>query len=143
LAGAALEHLTRVLAYFIRVLYPDKKEADMVDNVRRKELQQQYAERKPSVGVFAVQCAATGETWVAWSRSLDKRKNGIWFELRAGGGHGVTEIYPSWKAHGEDAFSYEILEELKEDNPHKLEILLEERADYWRTKLNAGTLPSR
>lgn len=115
----------------------------MVDNLRRKELLQQYAERKPSVGVFAVKCAATGEAWIAWSRSLDKRKNGIWFELRAGGGHGVTEIYPSWKAHGEDAFSYEVLEELAEDNPHRLEILLEERAGYWRTKLNAGTLPSR
>lgn len=115
----------------------------VVDNSRRKELLQQYAERKPSIGVFAVKCAATGEAWVAWSRSLDKRKNGIWFELRAGGGHGVTEIYPSWKAHGEDAFIYEILEEISEDNPHKLEVLLEERADYWRTKLGAGNLPSR
>ena len=115
----------------------------MVDSSRRKELLQQYAERKLSVGVFAVKCAATGETWVAWSRSLDKRKNGIWFELRAGGGHGVTEIYPSWKAHGEDAFRYEILEEITEANLHKLETLLEERANHWRDKLGAGSLPSR
>ena len=115
----------------------------MVDNSRRKELLQQYAERKPSVGVFAVKCAVTCEAWVAWSRSLDKRKNGIWFELRAGGGHGVTEIYTSWKAHGEGAFSYEVVEELKEENPHKLETLLEERANYWRDKLKAGSLPSR
>ncbi len=115
----------------------------MVDSSRRKELMQQYAERKPSVGVFAVKCAATGEAWVAWTRALDKRKNGIWFELRAGGGLGVTEIYPSWKAHGENAFSYEILEEISEENPHKLERLLDERARYWRTQLGAGTVPSR
>ncbi len=116
----------------------------MVDKSRRKELLQQYAERKPSVGIFAVKCSATGEAWVGWSKALDKRKNSLWFQLRAGGGVGigVVDLQPIWKAHGEDAFSYEILEELTEDNPHKLELLLDERAAHWRAKLDARPIAS-
>ncbi len=115
----------------------------MVDKSRRKELLEQYAERKPSIGVYAVRCAATGETWVAWSKSVDKRKNGIWFELNAGGSVGVVEMLPSWKAHGEASFSYEILEQIEEDNPHKLELLLKERTAHWVEKLNAKAIPNR
>jgi hypothetical protein len=112
-----------------------------MDKSRRKELLQAYADRAPSIGVFAVTCASTGQAWVGWSKSLDKRKNSLWFQWSAGGDAGAPDVRAAWKAHGADAFSYEILEAITEDNPHRRELLLEERTAYWRGKLNAGPLP--
>jgi hypothetical protein len=112
-----------------------------MDKARRKEMLREYADRAPSVGVFAVTCAATGRAWVGWSKSLDKRKNSLGFQWNAGGDAGAPDVRAAWKAHGADAFSYEVLETITEDNPHKLELLLGERAVYWRAQLNAGSLP--
>jgi hypothetical protein len=115
----------------------------MVDKSRRKELMREYAERPPSAGVFAVKCAATDEAWVGWSKSLDKRQNGMWFQLRAGGLPAAPDLAAAWKTHGEGAFRFEILEAISEDNPYKLELLLEERTTHWRGKLNGKAIVSR
>jgi hypothetical protein len=48
-----------------------------MDKARRKELLQQYADRGPQTGVFAVRNTATGETWVGASRNIDKQQNGL------------------------------------------------------------------
>lgn len=114
-----------------------------MDKLRRKELMREYAERPPSVGVFAVACAATGAAWVGWSKSLDKRQNGLWFSLRTGSLPAAPDLSAAWKAYGEEAFRYDILETIAEDNPHKLELLLEERAAHWRSRLNAKPISSR
>lgn len=110
---------------------------------RRKELMREYAERPPSVGVFAVTCAATGEAWVGWSKSLDKRQNGLWFSLRTGSLPAAPDLGAAWRTHGEEAFRYEVVEAIAEDNPHTLERLLEERTAYWRSKLNGKAITSR
>jgi hypothetical protein len=109
----------------------------MVDKSRRKELRQQYADRPPQNGVFAVRNAASGEVWVGHSRNIDKQKNGLWGRL-AGGMCVNKDVQASWKKDGETAFSYEILEQLTETDPHVLERLMPERADHWREKLKAG-----
>lgn len=119
----------------------------MVDKSRRKELLQQYAERKPHNGVYAVRCAASGEAWVGWSTSLDKRQNGVWMQLRNARSPGAPgpgrTIQEAWLKHGEAAFSFEILETIEEDNDHTLKMKLEEAAKRWREQLSAGSLPSR
>jgi hypothetical protein len=112
-----------------------------MDKSRRKELLREYAERAPSIGIFAVTCAPTGQVWVGWSKALDKRKNSLWFQWNAGGDAGAPDVRDAWKTYGADAFSYGILETIDEDNPHKLGLLLEERTPYWRGKLGAGLLP--
>jgi hypothetical protein len=119
----------------------------MVDKSRRKELMDAYRERKPQVGVFAVTCSVSGEAWVGWSSSLDKRQNSIWTQLRStrsatAPGPGRT-IQEAWLRHGEAAFSYEVLETIEEDNEHTLKMRLDERARHWREKLNAGVLAGR
>ncbi|MEZ5939545.1 MAG: GIY-YIG nuclease family protein [Hyphomonadaceae bacterium] len=114
----------------------------MVDKARKKELLRAYAERKPQTGVFAVKCASTGESWVGWSKSLDKRQNGLWFELRMGKSP-EAGILAAWKAHGEDALSYEILEVVEEDDPFALQRKLDERTQHWRAELGAGVVSSR
>jgi hypothetical protein len=111
----------------------------MLDKSRRKELLQQYADRAPPNGVFAVRNSATGEVWVGHSRNLDKQKNGLWVRLK---GNSCTsrEMQASWTKHGEAAFSYEILEQLTETDPHAIQRLLPERAAAWREQLNAGLI---
>lgn len=114
-----------------------------MDKARRKELMQAYSERKPATGVFAVKCAPTGEAWVGWSKSLDKRQNALWFQLRAGMLLEAPDLAIAWKTHGEDAFTYETLEEISEDDPHKLGRLLEERMLDWRAKLDGKPIANR
>jgi len=110
-----------------------------MDKARRKELTEGYAERKQPMGVYAVRCSASGEVWVAWTKNLDKRQNALWFEARMGNSR-EKAFQAAFTRHGEDAFSYEILEELEETNPHTLKTLLPERATHWRDKLGAGEL---
>lgn len=111
----------------------------MVDKSRREELLREYAERKQPMGVYLVRCATSGEAWVAWTKNLDKRWNALLFQARVGGAKDA-EFQAAFAKHGEGAFSYEVLEELKETNPHTLETLLPERAAHWRAKLGAGEM---
>ena len=85
----------------------------------RRELVREYKERKPQRGVYAVRCVATGEVWASASPKLDTQQNSTWFQLRMGG-HPNRALQAAWKTHGEDAFSYEIVAELSD----------EERSDY-------------
>lgn len=111
----------------------------MVDRSRRKELLQQFAERPPQDGVFALRNAATGEAWVGVSRNLDTQKNGLWMRLTSK--QLVNkDVQASWNTHGAGAFSYEILERFTETDTHAIELLRLERAEHWRTQLKAGTV---
>jgi hypothetical protein len=111
----------------------------MSDAARRRDLVRQYKERKPSVGVFAVRCGATREVWVAASRNLGTAQNPIWFSLRLGS-HRVPAMQAAWKAHGAEAFSFEVLEELDTETMTPLGVadLLKLRERHWRAELGAG-----
>ena len=116
-----------------------QEEDVMVDKSRRAELLQQYADRSPPNGVFAVRNAASGEVWVGHSRNVDKQQNGLWARLR--GDMCVNkDVQASWAKHGEAAFSYEILEQLTETDKYVLERLLPEHAAHWRAQLQAGVI---
>ena len=110
-----------------------------MSNDRRKNLVREYKERKPRQGICLVRCAPTGDTWIASSRNLDAQQNSIWFGLRSGR-HPNAAMQAAWKAHGESAFAYEIVELVTDDNPLLIESLLKERARHWRTTLNAGPI---
>ena len=110
-----------------------------MDKARREELQRQYAERKQPTGVFALRNSASGEVWVGHSKNLDVQKNGLWGRLKNGMCFN-EDVQASWNKHGEDAFSYEILEHIEETDPHALQRLLPERAAEWREELKAGTV---
>ncbi len=110
-----------------------------MDKSRRKELMQQYADRGPQTGVFAVRNSATGEVWVGQSKNIDKQQNGLWARLRGGLCSDVT-LQSSWKSHGGAVFSYEILEQVTEADPHVLQRVLPERTGAWRERLGAGSV---
>jgi hypothetical protein len=107
-----------------------------VEKARRKELVREYRERKQSLGIYAVRCEPAGATWVAATRNLDRQQNGIWFQLRLNN-HPNRDMMSAWKSHGEAAFSYEILEEVTDENPLLLDSLLKERAAHWLNVLKA------
>jgi hypothetical protein len=88
----------------------------VTDKEWRKRAIGDFKQRKRRVGVFAVRCAATGSRWVGATQTLDAARNKLWFMLRTGSSRDV-ELLGEWKTHGEDAFAFEILEELDEDLP--------------------------
>ena len=105
-----------------------------MDKARRKEIARNYKERAPLQGIFAVR--GGGRVWVSASRHLDTQQNGLWFQLRQGGLPNA-ELQAVWKAEGEAAFTFEILEEVTDENPLLIASLLKEREKHWRIKLGA------
>ncbi|MBC6982216.1 GIY-YIG nuclease family protein [Caulobacter sp. 17J80-11] len=111
-----------------------------MDAADRRAAAAAYKERKTAAGVFAVRCAATGQVWVGESRHLATQQNGLWFSLK----HGSCmnrDVQAAWAAHGEDAFSFEPLEQLEADlSPYLVRTALKERSIEWRSKLAAARL---
>ncbi len=112
-----------------------------MEKARKKEIARTYAERKRVQGVFAVRCAASGEVWISSSRNLDTQKNSVWFALRMGG-HPNGAVQVAWNTHGEAAFTYEIVEELSDEDltPMGFRDLLKARERDWREVLGGGAL---
>lgn len=112
-----------------------------MDKQSRRDALRQYKETAPAVGVFAVRCAATGETWVAASRNLNQQQNGVWFSLKHGG-HPNRAVQAAWNAHGETAFSFEPLETLDvaDLSPVSIDARLKDAEQAWRERLGAGKL---
>ena len=108
-----------------------------MEKTRKKDLIRTFKEQKPNPGIFAVRCIMTGEAWVASSPNLDRQQNSVWFALRTGGRFYNAALTAAWKDHGEDAFAFEVLEEVSDDNTLLIPALLKERALHWRTELSA------
>src|SRR5664279_3622950 len=99
-----------------------------------------FKKRKSAAGIYAVRCAASGEAWIGQTLNLETIQNRIWFSLRAGG-HSNRELQRAWTAHGADAFVFEPLEQLKDEElPYVRDALLKERFVHWRSMLNGLTL---
>lgn len=99
-----------------------------------------YKGRKPAFGVYAVICAATGETWVGQSRHVDNQQNGLWFSLRQGSGR-CPSLQAAWTRHGEGEFRFEELERLREDFPELTRLdELKRRQTLWLARLHATVL---
>ncbi len=106
----------------------------------RKAAIQAYKERKTRRGIFSLRCTVTGDVWVGSSQNLDAVRNRYWFSL----GHSMERnraLQEEWNAHGEQAFRYEILEELKDDvSPIEIHDLLKEKKQDWITREKAQPL---
>jgi hypothetical protein len=106
----------------------------------RKAALAAYKKRKSAAGIYAVRCAATGDAWIGQTLNLETIQNRIWFSLRTGG-HPNRELQGAWAAHGADAFAFEPLEQLKEEElAYVRDALLKERFIHWRSMLNGLTL---
>ena len=110
-----------------------------MSSTRKRDLIREYKEREKRAGIFALRCAATGEVWVAASRDLGKQENGIRFQLKMGS-HMNKALQAAWNANGEDAFAFEVLEEIKDDNALLIPSLLKDRLAHWLAALGARKL---
>jgi hypothetical protein len=108
-----------------------------MDNARKKDMLREYKETPQRVGVFAVVCGDA--RWIGTTRNLDKQQNSLWFQLRMGN-YPNTALQSVWKAQGEDAFAFEVLEEVKDDNALIIGELLKEREAAWRKEVGAEKL---
>ena len=109
----------------------------MIAKTDRKEAARQFKERKPSAGIYALRCNATGCTWVDSSPNLDAAQNSQFFQLRQRL-HRNKELQAEWNAHGEESFRFEVLEKLPEDTPLlNLRDLLIERKQSWAEQSQA------
>jgi hypothetical protein len=110
-----------------------------MDNARKKDLIRAFKEAPVPQGIFAVRCAASGQVWVSASRNLERQKTSLWFGLKHGG-HPNRGLQAAWTAHGEAAFSYEILETLEIEegaSAYVVQTRLKDRDLHWRTALGA------
>lgn len=106
----------------------------------RRRLIDDYKNRKPRRGIFAVRCTVTGHSWVGASPDLDAARNSAWFTLRIGS-HRNGSLQAEWRTHGEDAFRYDVLEELEEDvSPLLIKDLLKAKKAEWAAREQAGIL---
>ncbi|MEO8027183.1 MAG: GIY-YIG nuclease family protein [Bryobacteraceae bacterium] len=112
----------------------------MDSNASKKEAIRKFKEQKIPRGIFGVRCTPSGEVWVGFSRNLDASRNSVFFELRLKGhlNKGLQEV---WNQHGEDAFTFEVLETLPDDiAPMLLADELKSRRKHWVAELNGKPL---
>jgi hypothetical protein len=99
-----------------------------------------YKEQKVCAGIYAVRCTVSGEAWVGRSANLDTARNRVWFMLRTGS-HSHSGLLQAWRTHGEDAFTFEVVETLsEEDAAHFRDKRLKQRLEHWRTALGAEAI---
>jgi hypothetical protein len=99
-----------------------------------------YKERKTVAGIFAFRCEAAGLTWVGQAPNLSTIENRLRFTLRHGS-HRQRNMQAAWNAHGPEAFRFEALERLEdEDIAYVLDRVLKERLAHWQAKLGAEAL---
>ncbi|WP_437279959.1 metalloregulator ArsR/SmtB family transcription factor [Sorangium sp. So ce375] len=83
----------------------------------RKELKRKYLETPKQAGIFQVKNKVNGKVLLGSSTNLHGPLNKHRFMLSIGG-HSNQELQQDWKQHGADAFTFEVLEIVKQkDEP--------------------------
>ena len=103
----------------------------MIEKAQRREAAREFKERKPSAGIYAIECIATGQRWIDSSLNLDAAGNGQFFQLRQHL-HRNKEMQAVWNTEGEGAFRFTVLERLSDETPAlNRNDLLVERKRHW------------
>lgn len=99
-----------------------------------------YKERKVFAGIYALRCAATGETWVGAALDLGSIRNRVWFALRQRNHHRPT-VQAAWDAYGAAGLSFEEVERLPlDDADYVRDVALKERLAHWRSRLKGEAI---
>ncbi|AQS58094.1 GIY-YIG nuclease family protein [Desulforamulus ferrireducens] len=81
---------------------------------RKKELKEQYKQMKPPMGIFMVRCKLDNKCLLEVTPNIKGKINSTRFQL-ANGSHRNRELQKAWRELGEDAFEFEVLENLEYD----------------------------
>jgi len=97
----------------------------------RREAVAAYKERKVEAGIYALRCLASGQLWIGKAPDLSTIRNRLWFTLRLGG-NPHRSLQEAWTLHGADAFTFEVVECVKEEDLRfGRERALKKRLDHW------------
>ena len=87
-----------------------------MDAARKKALLAAYKNRKPEMGIIAIRCAETNETFLTPATDIAAYCNRIRFQLSAGNCPS-QQLQQLWRQYGQDAFSFEVVKRLKYEDP--------------------------
>ena len=111
-----------------------------MERSERKAAASAYKERKASPGVYVVRCAATGEQWVGTAPDLATVWTRRAFSLRQRADPNRA-LQAAWDAHGAEAFSFAVLEELAPETlAFARDRAFKERLGHWRETLGAAAI---
>ncbi len=79
----------------------------------RKELQEEYKQRKFRIGVFQVRNTTNNKIFVGSSVNCDAMWNRIRLQLQTGS-HPSTTLQSDWNALGDSAFVFEVISEVQQ-----------------------------
>ncbi len=103
----------------------------------RKAAVAAYRERKVEAGIYAVRCTASDQLWIGSAPDLSTIQNRLWFTLRQGR-NAYRSLQEAWTAHGSEAFTFEIVEQLPDDDDpgYIRNAALKTLHAHWVEKLN-------
>jgi len=81
---------------------------------KRRQLQEQYKNMKPEMGVFIIRCNSNGKFFAKSNKNMKSKINSITFQLNANS-HPNSKLQKDWNEHGESNFTIEVLEVLEYD----------------------------
>ena len=104
--------------------------------IDRKAALRDFKERVVPMGVYRVQCTATGRSLVAASKDTTAILNRHRSSLRFGG-HALKALQADWNAHGESSFVFEVLDAYEPPGTPGYDVLsdLTTMEDMWLEKL--------
>ena len=85
----------------------------LLSSQARRARVQDYKQTFPPLGIYAVRCEAAGLLRLGASRNVDGTLNRLRFEL-AHGSRRDAALAQAWALHGAEAFSFEVLDRVKE-----------------------------
>lgn len=109
-----------------------------MDKTARREAIRDFKEKKPVAGIYAIRCAPSGDVWVAGAPNVEPQEQRHWFGLRTGG-HANKAMQAAWTANGAEAFSFEVVERLDDEDltPLGRADLIKSRERHWLETLGA------
>ena len=99
-----------------------------------------YKDAFPPMGIWAVRNTVTGRVWLGASTNVEGMLNRIRFQLKRGA-HREASLAQAWAQHGPEAFSFEVLDRVKQrDDPDfdyaaELQTMLQ----LWQAELAGGS----
>jgi len=87
-----------------------------MDQARKKELIEEYKNRKPEMGVISFKCTATGEAFLGISRDTRADINSTNAKL-SGNLHPNRRLLELWNRYGREGFEVAVIRTLKYDDP--------------------------
>lgn len=100
----------------------------------RAELRRRYKEEGRPMGVHAFRNAVNGKVLVGSSQNLPGALNSLSFQLKMGS-HRNRGLQADWNAHGAEAFTWEVLDELKPEPGHDARDELDALERLWLDEL--------